>query len=121
MSDPAALERRYRALLACYPADHRRTYGEEMIGVLLTSAPEGTTRPSIADTADLIGGGIRARSRRLRSADGGSGGAWRDALAALSILAPVLVLAQLASNYVSFLTLRSAVEPRTRMPLPFST
>ncbi len=62
MSDPAALERRYRALLACYPADHRRTYGEEMIGVLLTSAPEGTTRPSIADTADLIGGGIRARS-----------------------------------------------------------
>ena len=27
-----ALERRYRRLLACYPAEHRRTYGEEMIG-----------------------------------------------------------------------------------------
>jgi hypothetical protein len=31
MSDSLALERRYRRLLAWFPAEHRREYGEEMI------------------------------------------------------------------------------------------
>jgi hypothetical protein len=33
----ATLERWYRRLLAWFPAEHRRVYGEEMVGVLLAS------------------------------------------------------------------------------------
>ena len=40
------LERRYRRLLACYPVEHRRVYGEEMIGVLLASTPNGQRQPT---------------------------------------------------------------------------
>ena len=48
MSEMSRLERRYRRLLAWYPARHRRTYGEEMIGVLLASAPDGQQHPRLA-------------------------------------------------------------------------
>lgn len=91
MSDTAALERWYRRLLASYPAEHRRTYGEEMIGVLLASAPEGRRRPGVADVLDLIKGGLRAR---LRPAGGGDVDAgWRDTFAVFSIAAPIGALA----------------------------
>ena len=86
VSDTAALERRYRRLLAWYPAAHRGTYGEEMIGVLLASTPTDKDRPSKADALDLIGGGLRTRLRRLRTGEGNP--AWRDALAASSCLSP---------------------------------
>jgi hypothetical protein len=93
-----ALERRYRRLLAWYPAEHRRTYAEEMIGVLLASAPAGRERPSPAEALDLIGGGLRARLRRLGTwfADP----SWPDALAVGSVALPVIVLAALAVNYL---------------------
>lgn len=110
MSGAVTLERRYRRLLAWFPAEHRQAYGEEMIGVLLASARPGSTRPSAAETADLIGGGVRSRLRRLRSADGEPGGFWRDALAAGAILAPLLLLAQLLSTYVRYLVVRRADE-----------
>lgn len=97
MNGSAALERRYRRLLALFPADHRREYGEEMIGVLLACTPQGRRRPPLADAFDLIVGGLRARLRprgtRL------SGAHWRDALAVCSIALPVLVLTALAVNY----------------------
>jgi hypothetical protein len=48
MNDSPALERRYRHLLAWFPAEYRREYGEEMISVLLASAPEGRRRPRLA-------------------------------------------------------------------------
>jgi hypothetical protein len=56
--DVSALERRYRRLLAWYPAEHRRTYGDEMIGVLLAATPLGRRRPGAMDIADMIRGGI---------------------------------------------------------------
>src|ERR1700691_375333 len=85
----AALERRYRRLLACYPARHREVYGEEMIGVLLAAAPAGRRRANLADTADLFGGGLRVRLRALMT--GSPDPQWRDALALTSLIAPLLL------------------------------
>src|SRR5216683_2289621 len=80
----ATLEQRYRRLLACYPAQHRRTYGEEMIGVLLASAPAGKRRPDIADTLDLFGGAVRVRLRSTLTGTPDPG--WRNALALTGLL-----------------------------------
>ena len=79
MTGEGALERRYRRLLAWYPVEHRRAYGEEMIGVLMAAAPGGARRPGLAGAADLIRGGLTARFRAcvrwLADTD------WPDALA----------------------------------------
>jgi len=89
MTDGGALERRYRRLLAWYPAAHRTNYGEEMVGVLLAAAPDGARRPGLAGAADLIRGGLRARLRSgLRWL---SGTDWPDALAVCSIAIPVIL------------------------------
>jgi hypothetical protein len=98
VNESAALERRYRRLLAAFPAGHRREYGEEMIGVLLASTPEGRRRPRLADAFDLIAGGLRARLRPPRT--GPSDANWPDALAVCSISIPVTLLAALAVNYL---------------------
>ena len=87
----AALEERYRRLLACYPADYRSIYAEEMIGVLLAGAPEGQRRPGVADTLDLVGGGARVRLRGMLTGTPDRG--WRDALALTSLIAPVVLVA----------------------------
>ncbi len=98
MNGSAALERRYRRLLVLFPADHRREYAEEMIGVLLASTPEGRRRPRLADAFDLIAGGLRAR---LRQRGTGLSDARRpDALAVCSVALPVTLLAALAVNYL---------------------
>ncbi len=92
-----SLEERYRRLLACFPAEHRRIYGEEMIGVLLASAPAGQRRPGAADTLNLFGGAARVRLRRLLTGRPDPG--WRDALALTSLIAPVVLVAlALAQN-----------------------
>jgi hypothetical protein len=113
MSD-AALERRYRRLLAWFPAEHRHTYGEEMIGVLLASAPDGQGRPAPGDVADLVSSGLRTRLRNwsgVRKIDP----KWADALAAFTVAAPILMLAYLSyqirvelhiSRFARFIQLR---------------
>jgi hypothetical protein len=93
------LERRYRRLLTWYPAQHRRAYGEEMVGVLLASAPPGKNRPDKGDVLDLIGGGLRARLRRSQTGAGNP--AWRDALAVFSVVAPVILLAWMTAGYLA--------------------
>jgi hypothetical protein len=98
MNDSLALERRYRRLLAWFPAEHRREYGEEMISVLLSSTPEGRRRPRLADAFDLMTGGLRARFRRRGA--GLSDAHWPDALAVCSVALPVTLLAALAVNYL---------------------
>jgi hypothetical protein len=87
----APLEQRYRRLLACYPAGHRSTYEEEMLGVLLASARSGQRRPGVAETFDLVGGAGRIRLRSLAAGTPDPG--WRDALALTSLIAPVLLVA----------------------------
>jgi len=82
------LERRYRRLLACYPAGFRRMYEHEMIGVLL-AAGRGRSRPGVADALNLLAGAARARLGTL--AAGRTDPGWRDALAVTSLLAPFLL------------------------------
>ena len=66
MSDREDLERGYRRLLAYYPREFRRENGDEILGVLLASAPDGQRRVGVADAADLIRGALRAWLRPLR-------------------------------------------------------
>src|SRR4029077_2423637 len=113
------MEKRYRRLLALYPKDHRREHAEEMGGVLL--AADGDTqvrapRPvawalrfgqRTADSADLIGGALRIRGRmalnRLRRTHWLSWTVrdqrWSDALAVVSVVAPLLLLVAVLTEF----------------------
>jgi hypothetical protein len=94
----SALERRYRRLLAWYPAGHRLAYGEEMIGVLMAAAPEGASRPGLAGAFDLIRGGLRARIRSgwrwLTGTD------WADALAVCSVAVPLILAGYFTARWL---------------------
>jgi hypothetical protein len=86
----ANLEARYRRLMRWYPAEHRAVYQEEMLGVLMDSAGPGRTRPSLAETVDLLAGALAYRVRRLgRDLRGES---WRSAAAVVAVLAPAVLL-----------------------------
>ena len=95
MSADPGLERRYRRLLAWYPAAHRRSHGEEMIGVLLASSREGQHRPRPAEALDLIGSGLRIRLRAAIAWRPGR--AARDALAVFSLCVPAVWLISMAA------------------------
>jgi len=86
--DRGGLERGYRWLLACYPAAYRRVHQEEMLAVLMTAAPHGSRRPGIGEAADLIWGALRVRCQPSRH---GAEPGWRDALAVVSVLLPLIV------------------------------
>ncbi|HEX5188210.1 MAG TPA: hypothetical protein VFW16_01625 [Streptosporangiaceae bacterium] len=88
MTKMSALERRYRRLLAWYPAQHRHAHGEEMIGVLLASAQDGQRRPRLPDALDLALGGLRIRARAALAGRFGPG--VTDALAVYSRAIPVM-------------------------------
>jgi hypothetical protein len=64
MNDDRGLERRYRRLLACYPAAFRREHEHEMLSVLMAGAEQGQRWPRVAQVADLL---RAATSMRLRS------------------------------------------------------
>jgi hypothetical protein len=91
VSEKNALQRRYRRLLAAYPADHRRLHGEEMVHVLLASARPGQRWPRLADAADLLAGALRIRLRRRPAPADPT--PWSDALAVVSLVAPLLLFA----------------------------
>jgi hypothetical protein len=57
------LERRYRRLLLAYPFDYRELRAEEMVATLLEDAAPGQRRPTWAEAADLVVGGVRQRLR----------------------------------------------------------
>jgi len=109
---PGAREKWYRWLLALYPKDHRREHAEEMVGVLLAAVGAALVpgpRPAAwalrlgqdtVDSADLIAGALRIRGRmtlkRIKRARWLSRTArdqrWSDALAVVSVVAPLLLL-----------------------------
>jgi hypothetical protein len=84
------LERTYRRLLAAYPWEHRRQYEEEMLGVLLADAGQ-RHRPRGRDVLDLLNGALRAHVRC--AATRLAGPHWRDAAAAVGLLAALAMLA----------------------------
>ncbi len=107
------MERRYRRLLTLYPKDHRREHTEEMIGVLFAAADYDAriqapkpvawalrSGQHVADCADLVAGAARIRGRLLgkrikqasRSARMVRDPRWSDALAVVSVIAPLLLL-----------------------------
>jgi hypothetical protein len=88
------LERYYRRLLAWYPRAHRERHGEEMLGVLLAGAGEKRW-PGMGESANLLWGAVRVRWRHAWT-EGDQ--AWADALAIVSVLAPVVVLAGAGSG-----------------------
>ena len=115
MSSPGRqrLEKRYRRLLALYPKDHRREHAEEMVSVLLAAAGDDaqTRAPKpaawalrfgqhTADSADLVAGALRIRGRMARNRIRRAGWysrtvrdqRWSDALAVVSVVAPLLLL-----------------------------
>jgi len=87
----ATLEARYRRLLVMYPAEHRRKHQDEMLGVLMTGARAGQLRPGVRDTANLIWGALLIRLRPARRDTAWP--LWRDALAVVSVLLPLIVAA----------------------------
>lgn len=101
MTGAAVLERRYRMLLAWYPPRHRRTYGEEMIGVLLAAAGEGQRRPRLAEVADLAGGAGRVWLRTALHGEPDPG--WQDALAVVSLLAGPLLAVLLVGQALGWM------------------
>jgi hypothetical protein len=86
----AALERRYRRLLRCYPPGHREVHREEMLGVLLATARPGQRAPGARQTVNLVACGLAIRARRALSSLADE--TWQDALAVVSLIAPVLML-----------------------------
>ena len=106
------MEKWYRRLLALYPKDHRREHAEEMVGVLLAADGDAQVRAPkpmawalrfgqhTADSADLVGGALRIRGRmalnRLQRVHWLSWTVrdqrWSDALAVVSVVAPLLLL-----------------------------
>ena len=109
MNAAGPLEGRYRRLLAIYPAGHRRQHQDEMLGVLMTGARAGQQRPGLADTADLIWGALLIRLRPARR--GTAWPLWRDALAVVSLLLPLIVLAYSALLRVALLVSVGAGTP----------
>ena len=88
-AEAGRLERRYRRRLVFYPVAYRHVHEEEMLAVLMTTASEGKSRPGLAESADLIWGALRVRLQPQRN---GAEPAWRDALAVLTFILPVLIL-----------------------------
>jgi hypothetical protein len=58
MNDDPDLQRRYRRLLACYPAAFRREHEQEVLSVLMAGAEEGQRWPRLTEVADLLRWGI---------------------------------------------------------------
>ena len=84
------LERRYRRLLSWYPAGHRRQHEDEMIGVLMSAARSGQRRPGPGESANLLRGAAQIRLRM--ALDSAADPAWRDSLAIVSVVLPLLYL-----------------------------
>lgn len=101
MSEMRVLEARYRRLLAWYPAAHRASYGDEMIGVLLAGASSGQRRPGVGDTLDLISSALRVRIRAALT--GGSDPGWLDELAVASLLAAPLMIVLLLGQTLGWM------------------
>jgi hypothetical protein len=94
VSEPAALEWRYRRLLAWYPRSFRRQQEDEMLAVLMAGARPGQRRPGLLEIVDVLRSALGMRLvlaiTSLRT--GRSNQRWTDALALFSVAAPVFLV-----------------------------
>lgn len=90
MTDSPDLERGYRRLLACYPRAFRREHAEEVLAVLMASAPHGQKRPRLAESADVLWSALKMHLRAPGPAS--QNRPWADALALFSLVAPLFLL-----------------------------
>ena len=90
MSESPGLEQGYRRLLGWYPRAFRREHADEMLAVLLASAPEGQRRPGLAESADLLWSALKMRLRGPGPASDSR--PWTDSLALFSLVAPLFLL-----------------------------
>ena len=86
----SALERRYRRLLAWYPAAFRHVQEDEMLAVLMAGARPGQRRPGLLESADLIRTALVMRARLIGSRS--ESRPWGDGLALFSVAAPLFLL-----------------------------
>ena len=91
MNEPAALERRYRRLLAWYPRPFRAEREDEILAVLMAGAEPGRRRPRFAEAVDLIKSAVGMRLFPGRS--GPDRRDLADGLAVFSLVAPLFLLA----------------------------
>ncbi len=117
MNAARELEGRYRRLLALYPAEHRAEHEEEMLGVLMTAAPAGQRRPRLAESAALIGGAVRIW---LRPGRGSAFQRWKDGLAAVSVLLPLLLTIYWAIGELDTLFFTPSLNPQAFHALAYS-
>jgi hypothetical protein len=61
------LARAYRRRLWAYPRDYRRDRAAEIVATHIDAAPSDRTRPTLRETANLAGHGLRARLGRPNS------------------------------------------------------
>jgi hypothetical protein len=59
------LEFFYRLLLTAYPPDHRQHYEDEMVAVLLESAPPGRRLPRLREASAIVASGLGTRFRSV--------------------------------------------------------
>lgn len=104
MSDSAELQRGYRRLLACYPRAYRQDSEQEILGVLMDSARDGQRRPRLAESADLIRGGLWMRLRPGARLPGTMRGAIR-----IMYAGPAVSLAAVITYVVTAGRVRSAM------------
>ena len=90
MTDSPDLERGYRRLLACYPRAFRREHAEEVLAVLMASAPRDQKRPRLAECADVFWSALKMHLRGPGPASDNR--PWADALALFSLVAPLFLL-----------------------------
>ena len=109
------LEHRYRRLLRLYPRAHRHVHEEEMLDVLLACAAPDQQRPTLAERFDLVRGAVKVRWRHLQDALGPE---WSDALAVVSLIAPLLMLA-CSSNPTVAAVVDGDFDPRGLEGVPF--
>jgi len=90
----AALEGRYRRLLAWYPRSFRREQEGGMLTVLMAGARPGQHRPGLLETADLLRSALGMRLvLAMRSfGPGRRSQRWTNALALFSVVAPLFLV-----------------------------
>src|ERR1022692_2450637 len=92
------LERRYRGLLAWYPADYHAAHEDEMLGVALARPAPGRRRPRPGEAASLVAAGVRMRFGVLMAGLHAPG--WRNAAAVAGFIGAVLLAAIYAESLV---------------------